>query len=688
MVVESLSIQSGVRASLPSSQLSSRLISPFRTTQSSSSSSVTNGVFQTCSSFTSTYSPVPQQSKSVVLSPLYAFTGDASESSSFSKTNTTTTSSLDGNLDGKESATASVVKRENDLRDGASTALEGGGLLPSYKQLIAFTATTILIWLSEPLLSLVDTTIVGLKASAKSAVVQIAALGPATTLFDSLIYTTYFLAIATTNQLAPDLAAAAACETSLSAGDVHAESNNFGNDDKKIANATNANPWRDLRTSTSHLLGLAIFFGSVVSFITFIFGKAIIGQMIGGSSNIDAAEASAIVPLATNYARIRAIVAPFSIVGFVAQSFCLANLDIATPAIAVAAASFVNLVGDLALSGRYGIQGAAVATALATVTSCFVLLRKVRKTTNGWKLKQEKLERVTNNDELTAQHEAIVDVDRIPSSAATELSDGTVGALERNNHETKNNSSSSSNNNNNNHNAIPFWSIPDKRSMINLFKLAGPIFFVSISKVLCYNVMTVRATTFGIVPLASHNIMLRVFFFFACFGDSLSQAAQSFYPQVAKKARGKLIRRLFTISTFVGVFNNQASQMILKKFGRFLTHDSRIIETMSHHAPWVGLGVMLHPFILLFEGTVLANRDLVFLVGTYTTTVLLHLSFVFSPVSSTFWGLWRALFGFQVIRLVQFAARIWLQSRESRSRSDNNASTGNAEQEGMQAPPL
>ena len=110
---------------------------------------------------------------------------------------------------------------------------------------------------------------------------------------------------------------------------------------------------------------------------------------------------------------------------------------------------------------------------------------------------------------------------------------------------------------------IPFWSLPNKASMIDLFKLAGPIFFVMMAKVACYNVMTIRATNFGIVPLASHNIMMRIFFFFACFGDSLSQAAQSFYPQVSKKMRGKLIKRLFYIASAVGICNFNMSQLIL-----------------------------------------------------------------------------------------------------------------------------
>ena len=155
-------------------------------------------------------------------------------------------------------------------------------------------------------MSLVDTTIVGLTASAKSAVVQIAALGPATTLFDSLIYTTYFLAISTTNQLAPGLAAAASAASSM--------------EEKGVAIEKDTNPWKDLRLSTSHLLGLAIVFGSMVSAITFGFGKSIIRQMVGGATSMGAAEANAIIPLAYNYARIRAAVAPFSILGFVSQS--------------------------------------------------------------------------------------------------------------------------------------------------------------------------------------------------------------------------------------------------------------------------------------------------------------------------------------------------------------------------------
>ena len=208
----------------------------------------------------------------------------------------TDTTSISNNNKSDDSSTTTTT--QDDSEDG---------LLPSYKRLIVFTATTILIWLSEPLLSLVDTAVVSFTASAKSGVVQIAALGPATTLFDSLIYTTYFLAMVTTNQLAPALASAA-----------KKESKNKNSSNDMDNNNNNINPWQDLRQSTSHLLGLALVFGCIVSAITFTAGESIIAQMVGGS--LGAAEANAIIPLATTYATIRAAVAPFSVVGFVAQS--------------------------------------------------------------------------------------------------------------------------------------------------------------------------------------------------------------------------------------------------------------------------------------------------------------------------------------------------------------------------------
>ena len=480
----------------------------------------------------------------------------------------------------------------------------------SYRNLIVFTVTTILIWLSEPLLSLVDTTVVAMTASPRSAVLQIAALGPATTLFDSAIYITYFLAIATTNQVAPALA-------------------------KK--------KWKELRTSTSHILGLSVVLGLMVSATILGGGHYMISKMVGATTTPE------IVPLATTYAWIRSAVAPFCVVGFVAQSFCLACLDTKTPAVAVIVASIVNVIGDLLLSPIWGIQGAAVATALATVASCWILMKKVRSTTNEWKVFQD--------EEEEAQAEGVPDQETKNStllvSENSKVSDNSTSEI----------SSPLTFKEPQDSDDVPFLSLPNKKATLDLFKLAGPIFFIMLVKIACYSLFTIKATAFDLVSLASHNIMMRVFFFYSCFGDSLGQAAQSFFPQVSKESRRELLKRLTIICIWVGFWNSQCATLILTRMGRFLTKDADIIRTVASHTKFLSLSVLIHPFIALFEGVILARRDLAFLTGAYALNTAAHFMHMYSPLVSTFDAVWRALVVYQGMRMVQLGIRIWQKER-------------------------
>jgi Na+-driven multidrug efflux pump len=294
-----------------------------------------------------------------------------------------------------------------------------------------------------------------------------------------------------------------------------------------------------------------------------------------------------------------------------------------TPAIAVLVASIVNIIGDLLLSPKLGIQGAAIATAVASLSSCLILLNRVRKVTNEWKQNQEAEEKESSS---------------LATSSSTEASSDD----------------------------IPFWSLPDKKSLKDLLLLAGPIFFVMIGKVGCYSALTLRATGLGIVNLATHNIMMRIFFFFSCFGDSLGNAAQSFFPQVAKIDRKKLIQRLLAASTIVGLANCLSSSLILTRFNGFLTKDVAMSQLMRQFASYVCVTELMHPFVMLMEGLVLAKRDLKFLVALYFSTSIAHLGFVFSKWGASFGGLWQALLCFQSLRFGQFAIRAIQQSRKGK----------------------
>lgn len=452
---------------------------------------------------------------------------------------------------------------------------------PSYRRLLIFSGTTLLIWLSEPLLSLVDTTVVGL-TQGRLAVTQLASLGPATTLLDSLLYLTYFLAIATTNQIA----------ASRAVGD-----------------------HRQLQKTTSQTMGVAVVLGALTTCAVWLFGHGWLTSMAGAS-----ATTPGLVDFAGSYARIRSLAAVPAVVGMVAQSVCLATLDTITPAVAVAVASVVNIVGDLALAPTLGVKGAAIATAVSNCASTAVLLHAVHKQLRKWR-----------NQEQEAQS---------PAPSSTTFSTAT-----------------------------PMFSLPDRSSLVALLRLVGPIFFVICAKIACYSAMTLRCTDFGVLPLAAHGIMMRLWFFFGCFGDSLSQTAQSFlpsslYPSPKPRQFRQTLQRMLWIALGLGLSNSLMSDFILKHGGSLFTKDIAILSLMKKHTQFIGLSLILHPFIMCLEGAVIAARDFTTLVATYTVTLGLHFGILrfFCP---SFSAIWRTFFFFQSIRFVNFAWHVWQKQRKA-----------------------
>jgi Na+-driven multidrug efflux pump len=207
--------------------------------------------------------------------------------------------------------------------------------------------------------------------------------------------------------------------------------------------------------------------------------------------------------------------------------------------------------------------------------------------------------------------------------------------------------------------------------------------------------MTVTCTNFGVEALATHSIMMRLFFFFACFGDSLSQTAQSFLPAVlvqttktfnttkkpyhlepingndtntvsstpnenlkAPSDLTRMIRRLLTVGVWIGILNSQASTFIVRRCGHFVTNDVAITSLMKHHSHYMGLSLLVHPFIMLLEGIVLANRDYRTLIFTYATTMAMHFT-ILSNFAHSFPAVWRTFFLFQCTRLSLYAFRVW-----------------------------
>lgn len=498
---------------------------------------------------------------------------------------------------------------------------ESKSKIASYKELLVFISTTIIIMLSEPLLSLVDTTIVGKFASTVSMdtgamrniapeTLHLAALGPATMLCDNAFYLTYFLAIATTNQLAKATA----------------------KKDHELQVKT-----------TSESLGIASIFGIIIAITIFGCGDAILKYIIGnGGAIVNGFDMTpSVISLAWDYTKIRGIIAPITIMGMIAQSVCLSTLDTKTPALAVLLATIVNVIGDIILVAKYnlGLRGAALSTSLAGFVSSFLLIHESRKKVRRWRSMRDQ----SNTIEHIGQDNNMLQ---------------------------------------------PFVSIPNVKGFVSLAKLAGPIFFVIIGKLICYSAMTLKASNFGMLSLAAHNIMIRVFFFFCVFGDSFSLAAQSFLPAALydgdtqtseadetgisnhhKRMTKSLLKRIFAIAGTMSLVNSALVRAILMRGGSFFTNDKDILSLLSvpNRVLYMMGSVLLHPIIMALEGSILATRDLRFLVGAYSLTMSLMLSLLEFGTSS-FTGVWRALFSFQLIRCIIFGLRMIYKTRENKIR--------------------
>ena len=520
--------------------------------------------------------------------------------------------------------------------------------LPTYGRIAYFSATTFLIWVSEPLLSLVDSIAVGRYAGKSipsstmpgrahhpnlSSVVQLAALGPATTLCDSSIYLMLFISMATTNKLARAFA-----------------KRDLG---------------EQIRTM-SHVLGLSLAAGAFLLLFVNLRGMGLLAAILGPAGATVSVVAVAggamhsmdltpeVLRASFGYVRIRSIASPLAVMGLTSQAALLSAQDTRTPALAVLVASVVNVVGDYVFVAKlgWGVRGAALATSAASVLANGMLVWKVWTMVGGWKdaYRQEK-------EELEVA--SLVDADAL---FANEVGDPSEKS---------------------------FISLPDRKSLASLLLLAGPMFFVMLGKIMGYSAMTVRAGDFGMVSLACHSVMMRVFFFFGTAGDAISQAAQTFLPgllyqktvrenelRVASSSLSAsnanvidgddrnartLLERLLLVSSIVGIVNCISGRFIALNSGRTFTNDAALVSQMSLVSPFMGLALLFHPIAMCLEGAIIAARDSRYLVGTYVLSILLLLTQL-NFICKDFLGVWRALLLFQFLRMAQFGSRVWKQT--------------------------
>ena len=224
---------------------------------------------------------------------------------------------------------------------------------PTPYQLVRFYLPCLGLWLSGPLLSLVDTAFVGLTAAPGKGAAELGALGPATTFIDGSTYLFAFLNAATTNLYA----------NALAKNKNQVDKSKIV-DDRRAGNAV-------IRTATK----ISLICGFFLLGLLLTSSRALLKIYIGDETAL-----ATILDPAAAYVNIRAWSMPTTLLSNVIQAALLGAQDSITPLVAVAYSTVVNVIGDwyCVVPRRMGGRGAAIATVIAQIAGTLAMVRPAR----------------------------------------------------------------------------------------------------------------------------------------------------------------------------------------------------------------------------------------------------------------------------------------------------------------------
>jgi len=475
-----------------------------------------------------------------------------------------------------------------------------------------FALPALALWLSSPLLSLVDTSAVGLSAPTGTGAMQLAALGPATTFCDGASYLFAFLNVATTNLYASAIA----------------------RDDGSPTGTHESECVVRCAAQVGLICGIGL---------TLLCGVAAVPVLRLYVGSAFASDPALLGP-AVEYVTIRSLSFPAALLGGVLQASLLGAKDSITPLVAIAYSTAVNIAGDYVCVARMGmgLRGAAIATLAAQYVGTAALLgpaRRVLVPTFGLGLVPGAVRRPVSR--LLAGRAPADRGDGADAGAGTELRRQELAA--------------------------------SRVSARTFLLFAAPVLTLILGKISAYGFMTHAAAALGAVPLAAHQITLSLFFFISPFLEVISQTAQTFLPQFSDAARPDgadaaewrdaslaLARRLLRLGVLVAAVMAAIGGAVPLLGAGLLTNDATVRAAVAPLAAPLAVGALLTAPVAVSEGVLLARRELRFLAAVYVASIallppaLIAVKLAGGPVARV-WGCFAA---FQLFRAVCFFLRI------------------------------
>ena len=350
----------------------------------------------------------------------------------------------------------------------------------------------------------------------------------------------------------------------------------------KIISAKKIVPESSLGTVFLNIIFLVSSAGMFLSALILLFGTPFIRQIF----QINGVFLSSTV----EYFKIRGLSLPAVLLNYIVFGFSIAMQDIKAPVYSIITAFLVNVIGDYVLVGRlnYGLQGAAVATAVSSYLGAFVALRHIFKRYNI------KIPRkiAANNDQnegcKKGENNHIDGIVNNNIAGGGELSSsgtstdkkinnkkGTMVGSERTDVEVLTKGKG----------AIAWGELFNKKGLNMFFSASGPLLLGAIvntltysagAKISSYTVDPLRAT----VEIAAHQIVMQSWWFLSYFSWPFSLVAQAVIPKDLiknnKKRVKKMIKLLLQLAAITGVLVTLCNFLLIKKFPGTFTKNIEI----------------------------------------------------------------------------------------------------------------
>ncbi|OEU10595.1 hypothetical protein FRACYDRAFT_263816 [Fragilariopsis cylindrus CCMP1102] len=573
---------------------------------------------------------------------------------------------------GSSDSKSVVVTEDDDNTKMTKEEEEMSLITPSVMKILKFAIPAIGVWLCGPLLSLIDTSAVGIL----SGTTQQAALNPAVAVTDYAALLIAFLYTGTTNMVAS------------------AQESDRGTSDKP--------------KTAKMMIGamqMSTYVGVGLGSILFIFARPLLTAIIGNYSISPAVFAAAM-----KYVRIRSLGMPAAAIIGSTQAACLGMQDIKSPLYVLAAAAVVNFLCDACLVGSSnpllgGAAGAAWATVLSQYAAVTFFMRWLRN-----KPKPKKSTIITNDTEGPPQAEVINlsnAILEITSKSKVEEGKGRRQSLRnvmesiklkgrssrRSNDvrttatESKNKFSSKKSESfsargflNNRFHPKDLFKLPNKETRTEFSPYVLPVTSTQVGRISGYVAMAhVVASSLGTVSMAAQQVIVSIFYCLCPIADSLSLTAQSFVPKISDKApsrekaialRKVLINFLKAGAVFGGTMMAAVSTIPL--VSGFFTSDQAVISLVNSVVPLLLVFFGVHGFVCGTEGMLLGQKDLGYLGKMYAAffaiVPYLMLKVKRKALAGTdavgLTSVWTVFIGYQLVRCVLWLARsILLQRR-------------------------